>query len=336
MTESLSPLVDTFGRVHADLRVSLTDRCSLRCTYCMPEIGMAWLANESILTGPEIERLVRVFVRLGTRAVRLTGGEPLLRPDLTDIVERLARLETTDGQPLPVSMTTNGIGLGDKIDELVAAGLSRVNISLDTLDPERFRELTKRDRFADVLAGIEAARHSGLTPLKLNAVAMQGVNDDELIDLVEFANSIGAEMRFIEQMPLDISHTWRRDNLLSGDEIRARLSERFTLTPIDGRGAAPAELFQLDDGPHRVGIIASISAPFCGNCDRVRLTADGQVRNCLFATDESDLRTALRAGADDEVLVEIIRSSIRAKLPGHGINTESFVQPSRGMNSIGG
>jgi len=333
---SLPPLVDTFGRVHTDLRVSLTDRCSLRCTYCMPELGMAWLANESILTGSEIVRLVRLFVRLGTRAVRLTGGEPLLRPDLVDIVERLARLETTDGIPLPISMTTNGIGLGDKIDELATAGLTRLNISLDTLNPERFRELTKRDRFADVMTGIAAARQSGLTPLKLNAVAMQGVNDDELIDLVEFATSINAEMRFIEQMPLDISHTWRRDTLLSGDEIRGRLSERFTLTAVEGRGSAPAELFEIDGGPHRVGIIASISAPFCGDCDRVRLTADGQVRNCLFATDESDLRSAVRAGADDEVLIEIIRASIRAKLPGHGINTEGFVQPERGMNSIGG
>jgi cyclic pyranopterin phosphate synthase len=302
----------------------------------MPELGMAWLANESILTGSEIVRLVRLFVRLGTRAVRLTGGEPLLRPDLVDIVERLARLETTDGIPLPISMTTNGIGLGDKIDELATAGLTRLNISLDTLNPERFRELTKRDRFADVMTGIAAARQSGLTPLKLNAVAMQGVNDDELIDLVEFATSINAEMRFIEQMPLDISHTWRRDTLLSGDEIRGRLSERFTLTAVEGRGSAPAELFEIDGGPHRVGIIASISAPFCGDCDRVRLTADGQVRNCLFATDESDLRSAVRAGADDEVLIEIIRASIRAKLPGHGINTEGFVQPERGMNSIGG
>jgi cyclic pyranopterin phosphate synthase len=233
-------------------------------------------------------------------------------------------------------MTTNGIGLGEQIDNLVASGLTRVNISLDTLQPERFRELTKRDRFTDVMAGIEAARHSALAPVKLNTVAMRAVNEDELVDLVEFACSINAELRFIEQMPLDISHTWRRDNLLDGEAIRQILSTRYTLTEVAGRGSAPAELFTLDHGPHRVGIIASISAPFCGDCNRVRLTADGQVRNCLFATDESDLRDALRSGASDEKLASIIRGSIAAKLPGHGINKEDFVQPTRGMNAIGG
>lgn len=331
-----APLVDTFGRVHTDLRVSLTDRCSLRCTYCMPELGMQWLANEKILTAEEIERVVRVFVRQGVTTVRLTGGEPLLRPDLVDVVQRLAQLETTAGERIAVAMTTNGIGLGDQLDALIGAGLDRVNISLDTLRPERFLELTKRNRLADVLEGIAAARDRGLAPLKLNAVAMRGVNDDELTDLVDFAMSVDAQMRFIEQMPLDISHTWSRENLLTGEEIQSLLSAKFTLNPTLARGHAPAESFQIDGGPHTVGIIASVTAPFCGNCDRLRLTADGQVRNCLFARTESDLRDALRAGCSDEELAQVILGSVRDKRAGHGIDDPSFVQPERGMNAIGG
>lgn len=329
-------LIDTFGRVHTDLRVSLTDRCSLRCTYCMPELGMQWLANEKILTAEEIERVVSVFVGHGVTTVRLTGGEPLLRPDLVDVVQRLAQLETPTGERISVAMTTNGIGLGDQLNALIEAGLDRVNISLDTLRPERFHSLTKRDRLSDVLEGIAVARDRGLVPLKLNAVAMRGVNDDELTDLVDFAMSVDAQMRFIEQMPLDISHTWSRENLLTGEEIQSLLSEKFSLTPLPARGHAPAESFQIDGGPHSVGIIASVTAPFCGNCDRLRLTADGQVRNCLFARTESDLRDALRAGYSDEELGQVILDSVRTKRAGHGIDDPSFVQPERGMNAIGG
>ena len=334
--DTFAPLVDGFDRVHTDLRVSLTDRCSLRCTYCMPESGMQWLANDKILSADEIESVVTTFVALGVTSVRLTGGEPLLRHDLGDIVARIAALTTPSGSPVAVSMTTNGIGLPERIAELEEAGLRRINISLDTLHPERFRELTKRDRLDDVLAGIEAARQSSLGPVKINSVAMRGVNDDELCDLVDYAISIGAQIRFIEHMPLDISHTWRRENLLSGAEIQAILSQRFTLAPVAGRGTAPAELFTIDGGPHEVGIIASVTAPFCSNCDRIRLTADGQVRNCLFAKEESDLRLQLRAGADAGELASTIRASIAAKRAGHGINEPEFIQPERGMNAIGG
>lgn len=331
-----APLVDGFGRVHRDLRVSLTDRCSLRCTYCMPELGLNWLAKAEILSAEEIQRIVRVLVAAGVSSVRLTGGEPLLRPDLVDIVAGVAALETPDGTPVEVSMTTNGIGLAAKLDDLITAGLGRVNISLDTMQPERFVQLTRRDRLDDVFDGIRAASASSLRPLKLNAVAMRGVNDDELVDLVEFAQSVDAQMRFIEQMPLDLSHTWSRENMLSREEIIDALSTRFILEPVPERDSRPAERFTLDGGPHQVGIIASVTAPFCSSCDRLRLTADGQLRNCLFAREESNLRDPLRDGATEAELTDCIRLAVRAKRAGHGIDNPEFVQPERGMNAIGG
>jgi len=337
-----TPLVDRFGRVHRDLRVSLTDRCSLRCTYCMPEQGSAWLARESILTVDEIVDVVRVAAGAGIRTVRLTGGEPLLRRDLVDVVARIAAIPTPDG-PLEVAMTTNGIGLPRVLDDLVAAGLTRVNISLDTLRRERFVALTRRDRLDEVLEGIAAAAASPLRPLKLNTVAMRGVNDDELVELVDAAIGVGATLRFIEQMPLDAGHTWRRESMVTRAEILAALGTRWSLEPVAGRGGAPAERFLLHDGEgrtHEVGVIASVTAPFCGDCDRVRLTADGQIRNCLFATDEHDLRPALRGGATggarDAAIEATLRASIAGKLPGHAIDDPSFLQPPRGMNAIGG
>lgn len=333
---SFAPLVDGFSRTHTDLRISLTDRCSLRCTYCMPESGIPWLANNNILTADEIERVARVFVGAGVTSIRLTGGEPLLRPDLVTIVSRLSALSTPLGDAIEISMTTNGIGLEGRIDNLIAAGLTRVNISLDTLRADRFVELTRRDRLADVLAGIAAVRERELAPLKLNAVAMRGINDDELCELVDFANSMGAQMRFIEQMPLDISHTWDRSNLLSGDDILSILGTRFELTALPARGNAPAELYAVDGGPHTVGVIASVTAPFCGTCDRIRLTADGQVRNCLFARTGNDLREGLRNGCSDEELAQIIRSTVGSKKAGHDIDNPGFQQPDRGMNAIGG
>lgn len=333
------PLLDTFDRVHSDLRISLTDRCSLRCTYCMPEQGNLWLERSTLLSATEIEDVARVAARAGVDTFRLTGGEPLLRRDLAEIVGRLTALRVGD-EPVEVSMTTNGIGLATRIDELVAAGLSRVNISLDTVRPERFLELTKRDRFDDVIAGIRAAAASGLRPLKLNTVAMRGVNDDELTDLVDLAVEHGAELRFIEQMPLDAGHTWDRSTMLTRDEILDRLGERWDLSPVDGRGDSPAERFLLDGGPHTVGVIAAVTAPFCGACNRLRLTADGQLRNCLFARDELDLRAVLRSdlGADarDEALDRVLRASVHGKQAGHGIDAPTFVQPGRGMNAIGG
>ncbi|WP_119697715.1 GTP 3',8-cyclase MoaA [Microbacterium halotolerans] len=329
------PLVDRFGRVHRDLRISLTDRCSLRCTYCMPEQGNEWLARESILTVDEIVRVAGIAADSGITTFRLTGGEPLLRRDIVDVVRRLARIESPDG-PVKIAMTTNGIRLGEYLPELVDAGLKRLNISIDTLDRERFRELTRRDRFDDVMDGIAAAARSGLKPLKLNTVAMRGVNEDEIVDLVEFATGHGAQLRFIEQMPLDAGHTWSRDSMVTREEILDALRTRWELEPIPGRGGAPAETWRLGGGPHSVGVIASVTAPFCGDCDRMRLTADGQIRNCLFSNDEYDLVPRLRNGGSDDDIERVLRAAIAGKLPGHAINDPSFLQPDRGMNAIGG
>lgn len=336
-TEEHAPggLVDRFGRVHRDLRVSLTDRCSLRCTYCMPAEGVPWLAKTNILNTDELVRIARVAASLGVTEVRLTGGEPLLRPDIVDVVRHMARILIPEG-PLDVSLTTNALRLADLAPALRDAGLARVNISIDTLQRDRYQKLTRRDRLADVLAGIEAARASGFTPLKLNAVLLRDENDTEAADLLAYALNIGAELRFIEQMPLDAGHTWSRDRLVTGDDILARLRERYTLTPFGERGAAPAERFLVNGGPATVGIIASVTHPFCGACDRIRITADGQLRNCLFARTESDLRSPLRNGASDADLAALLRASIAAKLPGHGIDQPGFLQPDRPMSAIGG
>ncbi|GAA2371097.1 GTP 3',8-cyclase MoaA [Gordonia cholesterolivorans] len=328
-------LVDRFGRVHRDLRISLTDRCNLRCTYCMPAEGVPWIPRPELLTTDEIIRLASVFASLGIVEVRLTGGEPLLRPDLAEVVHRLSAIEGADG-PLRVSITTNGIGLDTRARELADAGLERFNISLDTLRADRFATLTRRDRLDDVLRGIAAAQATGLTPLKINTVAMHGVNDDELTDLVRFAREHGAQLRFIEQMPLDAGHTWSRAQMVTGDDILAALSAEFALSACDDRGSNPAQLYTVDGGPTTVGVIASVTAPFCGSCDRVRLTADGQLRNCLFARGESDLRALLRSGAPDERIESAIRESVTAKLAGHGIDDPGFLQPDRPMSAIGG
>ncbi|KAG4080601.1 hypothetical protein HA402_004127 [Bradysia odoriphaga] len=325
------PLLDKHGRVHRDLRISLTDRCSLRCTYCMPEQGKEWLAKQSILTTDEIERIARIAAAHGITTFRLTGGEPLLRRDLADVI---ARLRGIDG--VTIAMTTNGIGLDTSLPALLDAGLDRLNISIDTLRPERFHALTRRDRLDDVLRGIRAAADAGLKPLKLNAVAMRGVNDDELVELVDFAVSMGAQMRFIEQMPLDAGHTWSRENMVPREEILEALRAHWTLEEIPGRGGAPAETWRLDGGEHIVGVIASVTAPFCGACDRLRLTADGQLRNCLFSNREYDLVPLLRAAASDDDIALRLRSCVWGKLPGHAIDDPGFLQPRRGMNAIGG
>lgn len=329
------PLVDRFGRVHRDLRISLTDKCNLRCTYCMPAEGLPWLAKENLLSTGEIVRLAGVLARLGIVEVRLTGGEPLLRRDLVDVVRRLHAIEGPEG-PLEISMTTNAIRLDRVMDQLVDAGLARLNISLDTVDPERFATLTRRTRFEDVQRGIEAARASGLRPLKINAVAMRGVNDDEFCDLLRFAAAHEAQLRFIEQMPLDAGHTWSRHTMVPGEEILQKLSAEFALSPVGERGSSPAEVFSVDGGETTVGVIASVTAPFCGACDRVRLTADGQLRNCLFAREESDLLSLLRSGGTDEDVAAMLRASIAGKRPGHGIDDPGFLQPDRPMSAIGG
>jgi GTP 3',8-cyclase len=333
--EAAGVLADTYGRIATDLRVSLTDRCNLRCTYCMPAEGLDWLPRPDLLTDDEVVRLVRIGVeRLGIREVRFTGGEPLLRRGLAGIVERTARLE-----PRPeISLTTNAIGLARLAGPLREAGLDRVNVSLDTLRPETFRALAHRDRLPDVLAGLAAAAAAGLAPVKVNAVLMRGVNDGEASGLLRYCLDHGYQLRFIEQMPLDAQHGWRRDNMVTAGEILTGLSTDFVLKPDEPgrRGSAPAESFLVDGGPYRVGIIGSVTRPFCGACDRVRLTADGQIRNCLFARTESDLRTPLRSGATDAGLATRWRRAVAAKLPGHGIDDPSFLQPDRPMSAIGG
>src|SRR5580693_6810299 len=328
-------LADSYGRVATDLRVSLTDRCNLRCAYCMPPEGLDWLPSPELLTDDEVVRLIRVAVELlGVREVRFTGGEPLLRRGLTRIVARTAELD-----PRPeISLTTNAIGLARTAGALQAAGLDRINVSLDTLRPETFRKLARRDRLPDVLDGLAAAAAAGLTPVKVNAVLMRDLNDDEAAPLLQYCLDHGYELRFIEQMPLDAQHGWKRAEMVTADEILAALGREFTLTPDDPheRGSAPAEAFLVDGGPARVGVIASVTRPFCGSCDRVRLTADGQIRNCLFARTESDLRAPLRTGASDEEIAERWTRAVAVKLPGHGINDPGFLQPSRPMSAIGG
>jgi cyclic pyranopterin phosphate synthase len=330
----LSGLPDHFGRLATDLRVSVTDRCNLRCSYCMPAEGLPWMPRAEMLTDEEMLRVIAVFIGLGVRQVRLTGGEPLLRRSLVDVVAGIAALK-----PRPqIAMTTNGVGLDRLAAPLARAGLDRVNVSLDTIDQQEFFRLTRRDRLVDVEMGLKAAASVGLTPVKVNAVAMRGLNDHSAADVLQWCLDRGYQLRFIEQMPLDAQHEWQRDQMVTADEIRQQLSTRFTLTalPDEARGSAPAELFLVDGGPATVGIIASVSAPFCAACDRVRLTSDGQVRNCLFAKGEVDLRGPLREGANDAELAGLIQREVWRKARGHGIGKPDFVQPERPMSAIGG
>jgi len=325
-------LADRHGRIATDLRVSLTDRCNLRCSYCMPAEGLDWLAKPTLLTDDEIIRLIRIAATmLGVTDVRFTGGEPLLRRGLVDIVRAVSRFNVR------TMLTTNGVGLARLAGTLAEAGLNRVNVSLDTLDADRFNQLTRRDRHADVLAGLRAAADAGLGPVKVNAVLLRGVNDDEAVPLLRFAVDHGYELRFIEQMPLDAGHTWRREEMVIGPEILARLRAAFELSPDPvARGGAPAETWLVDGGPAKVGVIASVTQPFCGACDRTRLTADGAVRSCLFSQDEIDLRGALRAGAADDDVADLWIKAMWAKPAGHGIDDPTFLQPVRPMSAIGG
>ena len=329
-----SGMPDTFGRVATDLRVSVTDRCNLRCTYCMPAEGLPWMSKPEMLTDEEMLRIISVFIGLGVRQVRLTGGEPLLRRSLVDLVAGIAALK-----PRPrIAMTTNGVGLDRLAAPLARAGLDRVNVSLDTNDQQEFFKLTRRDRLADVEVGLKAAASVGLTPVKVNAVAMRGINDHSAADVLQWCLDRDYRLRFIEQMPLDAQHEWQRDQMVTSDEIREQLSTRFALTPLpdETRGSAPAQLFLVNGGPSTVGIIASVSAPFCAACDRVRLTSDGQVRNCLFAKGEVDLRGPLREGATTAELAGLIQGEMWRKARGHGIDQPGFIQPDRPMSSIGG
>ncbi|GAA5149380.1 GTP 3',8-cyclase MoaA [Nocardioides marinquilinus] len=329
-----TPLADDHGRVATDLRVSLTDRCNLRCTYCMPAEGLDWLPTDDVLSDDEVVRLIGIAAeRLGVREVRFTGGEPLVRRGLVGIVARVKAAHPG----LEQSMTTNGLGLARTAQALAEAGLDRVNVSLDTVRRETFTAMTRRDRLDDVVAGLAAAADAGLGPVKVNAVLMRGVNDDQAAELLGWCLERGYDLRFIEQMPLDAQHGWSRDGMVTADEIHAALAQHHELTPAaEPRGSAPAELFLVDGGPATVGVIASVTRPFCGDCDRVRLTADGQVRTCLFARRESDLRAALRDGASDAELAALWVTAMRGKAAGHGIDDPTFLQPQRPMSAIGG
>lgn len=330
-------LIDNHGRVHRDLRVSLTDRCSLRCTYCMPFNFDKWLPSETLLTAPEIVKVIEIAISQGIKEVRLTGGEPLLRPDLVEIVARINALDTVP----ELSMTTNGVALAKVANDLAKAGLKRVNISLDTLDWERFKRLTFRDRYDDVIEGIAAAKAAGLAPIKINTVLMRDINGDEALPLLKWALKENLYLRFIEQMPLDAGDAWTRSNLITADEIYNQISSEFELIPVADRGSSPAEEFYINGGPATVGIIGSVTRSFCANCDRLRLTSDGQLRNCLFSNEETDLRSILRnrnltEREKQEDIAKAFGLSVKAKLPGHGINDPDFVKPVRPMSAIGG
>jgi len=326
-------LLDQFGRVARDLRISVTEKCSLRCTYCMPEAGLPAIARENLLTPTEIARLVAIAVRdLGVTDVRFTGGEPLMRADLEEIIGRSSAVAAGAS----VSMTTNGIGLDKRIDGLVAAGLSRINISLDTVDRDHYARLTRRDRLPAVFAGIEAAKRAGITPLKINAVLMRDTLGGAA-DLLEWALANDARLRFIEQMPLDADETWVRDNMVEAAELLEVLSARFTLeSPHREDPSAPAEEWIVNGGPATVGIIASVTRSFCEACDRTRVTAEGTVRSCLFGDDETDLRGLLRSGADDTAIADRWRAAQWNKQSGHGMERADFVRPERSMGAIGG
>ena len=329
-------LVDPFGRVVRDLRISVTDRCNFRCTYCMPEEGMKWLPREEVLTFEEIERVARLMVeRYGVDSIRLTGGEPTVRAHLPLLVAKLAALSTRRHR-VDLALTTNGATLRLIADELRSAGLDRINVSLDTLNRERFVEMTRRDELHRVLDGIAAASEAGFAPVKINTVVQRGVNDDELVDLATFGREWGVEVRFIEFMPLDASGGWTSQSVVGQDEIVATIDAVYPLEPVPARGAAPADRWRYRDGQGTVGVIPSVTKPFCGDCDRVRLTADGQFRTCLFATDEFDLRRAMRTGETDDQLADRIERAVGTKWAGHHINQVDFVRPKRSMSQIGG
>ena len=333
----MSSLTDNYGRKHRDLRVSLTDRCSLRCSYCMPHDFSDWLKSDHLLDTNELMTVIKVAVGVGFEEIRLTGGEPLLRADIVDIVARIAALPNAPS----VSLTTNGLRLVNLAKPLVDAGLERINVSLDTLERDRFTALTHRDRIDDVFAGLRAAQEAGLSPIKINSVLMKDINDDEAPALLTWALAEGFSLRFIEQMPLDAGGIWNRETMVTAEAILASLAVDFDLVAVSERGSSPAQEFYINGTQETVGIIASVTQPFCGACDRLRLTSDGQLRSCLFSLEEMDLRKVLRnseLSADQitEELSDRFYKAVAGKLPGHGINDPSFIQPRRPMSAIGG
>ena len=324
-------LIDPFDRVVRDLRVSVTDRCNFRCTYCMPEEGMQWMPRSEILTFEEIERLARICVeRYGFDGIRLTGGEPTIRAHITRLVSKLSRLG------VDLAMTTNGAKLRNLAHDLRDAGLRRINISLDTLDRDKFARMTRRDELSNVLDGIQVATQAGFDRVKINVVVERGTNDDEIVDLARFGRDEGVEVRFIEFMPLDASDEWQRAKVVGQDEIVAAIAAVWPVEVVPATGAAPANLWRYLDGSGAVGVIPTVTKPFCGDCDRVRLTADGQFRTCLFATDEFDMRAALRNGESDDQIAARIEAAVGTKWAGHQINQVNFIRPKRSMSQIGG
>jgi cyclic pyranopterin phosphate synthase len=326
------PLIDRYGRIHDDLRISVTDRCNLRCVYCMPEEGLSFLPRNELLTFDEIIRLAHVARGLGVSALRITGGEPLVRKGLPSLIGRLSALGFED-----LAMTTNGTELARVAEELAAAGLRRVNVSCDSLRPERFAAIRRRGELDVVLNAMSAAEKAGLTPLKVNVVLLRGHNDDEILDFASFARTTGRLVRFIEFMPLDAQGEWDRGKLVSGREVFERISAVWPLEPLsEPSGAAPAERFRFADGTGEIGLISSVSEPFCGTCNRLRVTADGALRNCLFSDDERTARDLMRSGGTDADLSLLFRQAVWAKFPGHGINDPGFLSPARSMSMIGG
>ena len=337
-------LIDPFGRTVRDLRISITDRCNFRCTYCMPEEGMTWLDRKDILSFEEIERLATICVhRFDVDSIRLTGGEPTVRAHLPMLVEKLAQLKVPStakspmaGKNIDLALTTNGATLRLLADDLKSAGLSRINISLDTLQSEKFLKITRRDHLANVLDGIDSAIQAGFAPVKINAVIQRGVNDDEILALANFGRDKKVEVRFIEFMPLDAQGQWQRNDVVGQDEIVATINNVYPLEQVAARGAAPADRWRYLDGAGTIGVIPSVTKPFCGDCDRVRLTAEGQFRTCLFSTTEFDLRAMLRGTATDDAIASEIARAVGTKWAGHAIGNVTFVRPKRSMSQIGG
>ncbi len=326
------PLVDTFGRVADDLRISVTDRCNFRCTYCMPAEGLAWLPKDEILTFEELTRLLGLFVSLGVRSLKITGGEPTVRADLPTLVRMFREV----GPKLDISITTNGVLLDRLAAPLAEAGVDRATVSCDSLLRHRFEEMTRRDAFEKVLAGLHAAEAAGLTPIKINCVVIGGTNDDEVVEFARWSRETGYEVRFIEYMPLDAEHAWERARVVPAARILSAIDDAFPLA-ADGDTSQPATTYGFADGaPGRIGVIPSVTEPFCDTCNRLRVTAEGQLRNCLFALSETDLREPLRAGATDDELIGLIRAGVWSKWSGHRIDHPDFVQPARSMSMIGG
>jgi GTP 3',8-cyclase len=325
-------LTDSFGRNISDMRISITDRCNFRCVYCMPEEGMQWLKRETLLSFDEIERLTRIAVELGIEEVRLTGGEPTLRPDLPQLVQRLSKIDIRS-----LSLTTNGFLLRTMAGPLAEAGLTRINVSLDTLQHDRFHQIARRRGLDEVLAGLEALeQYPTISPIKVNVVAMRDFTEAEVVAFAQLARRKPYNIRFIEFMPLDADHAWSLDRVLTGEEIRAAIHEVFPLEAEPREPSATARVYRFADGHGRIGFINPVSEPFCGDCDRLRLTADGKLRTCLFSLRETDLRGPMRAGASDAELERVIRDAVWRKELKHRVNEPGFVQPARTMSAIGG